>query len=158
MLIDRVRLLDHSFRFVASFLCARLLVGSLAVLGVSAGCSAKPTNLGQVEGIVRLNGKPLTAGKVRFLPESGRGAIGTIQPDGTFTLGTFADADGALVGHHQVAIIAYEPGKVGRPDPAVRGSTLKPLVPERYLATGTSNLTFDVQAGPNHAEFDLTSP
>lgn len=136
-------------------LCGGILIALAAIIGCGSG--DRPA-LGQVEGVVRLNGQPLTAGKVRFLPASGRGAIGTIQSDGAFTLGTYGEDDGALIGLHQVAIIAYQPGKVGRPDPSVRGSTLKPLVPERYLATGTSGLTFEVKAGDNHPEFNLTSP
>jgi hypothetical protein len=34
---------------------------------------------------------------------------------------------------------------------------VKPLVPKRYMAAGSSKLTFEVKAGDNHAEFDLTS-
>jgi hypothetical protein len=31
------------------------------------------------------------------------------------------------------------------------------MVPERYMAVGTSRLTFDVKPGDNQAEFDLES-
>ncbi len=124
----------------------------------SSGCGGADSKLGRVDGVVRLNGKPISAGTVEFLPAAGRAAHGKIQSDGTFTLGTYGDADGALLGMHKVAVVAYHPGKVGRPDPAVRSTSLKPLVPERYLAAGTSNLTFEVKPGDNHAELDLTTP
>jgi hypothetical protein len=33
----------------------------------------------------------------------------------------------------------------------------KALVPEHYMSTTTSGLTFDVKPGNNQADFDLTS-
>ena len=44
----------------------------------------------------RSQGKPLTEGQIVFEPDnSGREAHGSIQPDGTFELSTFAKGDGA---------------------------------------------------------------
>jgi hypothetical protein len=121
-----------------------------------AGCGAD-ANVASVNGVVRVDGKPLTTGTVRFVPPAGRAAAGKIQSDGTFTLGTFGDSDGALLGRHQVAVIAFEVGPVqrtegGRPPPA----PTKPLVPQRYMAPGTSGLTFEVKPGRNYAELDLS--
>ena len=113
--------------------------------------------MASVEGIVRLDGKPLTSGTVRFIPAAGRAATGTIQSDGTFTLGTFGQSDGALIGTHQVAVIAYEAADDGRPAYEVRTTTSKPLVPQRYMAVGTSGLTFEVKPGENQADFNLKS-
>ena len=130
----------------------------LIQLASFAGCDQQAT-VGRVSGIVRLDGKPLTTGAVRFVPAAGRAASGKIQADGTFTLGTYGESDGALMGKHQVAILAFEatrPGQRtegGRPPAAVT----KPLVPERYMAPGTSGLTFEVKPGHNQADFDLTS-
>lgn len=141
-------------RLVVLFVCTL----SAATLASVVGCEESKSNLGRVEGIVRLDGKPLTGGKIQFLPPAGRSAIAEIQSDGTFTLGTFGNSDGAIIGTHKVAVIAFEPGSVGRPDPAKPRAPLKPLVPERYLAAGTSGLTYEVKPGLNNAEFDLTSP
>ena len=124
-----------------------------------AGCESD-SKVGSVQGVVRLDGKPLATGTVRFLPAAGRAASGKIQSDGTFTLGTYKESDGALVGKHQVAIIAFEVGPApprtegGRPPP----TPTKPLVPKRYMAVGTSGLTAEVKPGDNELEFDLTSP
>ncbi len=126
------------------------------VLGAMAGCGQE-TKVGSVHGIVRLDGKPLTTGTVRFVPAAGRAATGEIQSDGTFTLGTYGKSDGALLGTHKVAIIAYEAAGDGRPAYEARSQSSKPLVPERYMATGTSRLTFDVKPGNNPAEFDLST-
>ena len=47
---------------------------------------------------------PLTSGTVRFVPDAGRAASGTIESDGTYRLGTYSRSDGALIGTHKVAI------------------------------------------------------
>jgi hypothetical protein len=105
---------------------------------------------------VRLDGSPLTTGSVRFVPEAGRAATGKIESDGTFVLGTFGQTDGAMIGTHKVAIIAYEASSDTRPAYEVRTPS-KPLVPQRYMAPGTSGLTKEVKPGDNEFEFDLTS-
>lgn len=135
------------------------VVFPLALVAGLTGCGSD-SKLGSVDGVVRLDGKPLPTGTVRFLPSAGRAAAGEIQSDGTFTLGTFAKKDGALIGMHRVTIVAIQSdpnapkntGLVITPNP-----NIKPLVPKRYMAPGTSKLTFEVKAGDNHAEFNLTS-
>jgi hypothetical protein len=127
-----------------------------ALLLVLLGCGQE-SKLGRVHGVVRLDGNPLSSGTVRFVPEAGRAAEGQIQSDGSFTLGTYGSSDGALIGPHKVAIIAYEASGDGRPAYAMRGQSSKALVPQRYMSTGTSGLTFDVKPGENQAEFDLKS-
>ena len=71
-----------------------------------------------VSGKVTCNGQPITEGYVLFTPildasadpkKSGKSAYGTIQPDGTYTLTTYEEGDGALLGRHEV--------RVYRPDP-----------------------------------------
>lgn len=128
-----------------------------AALAAVLGCQRSDSQLGRVEGVVRLDGQPLASGQVIFQPASGRGAQGTIRPDGTFTLGTYGETDGALVGEHRVAIVAYAGATQGRPDPTAQRAAPKPLVPERYLAVGTSGLTYEVKPGKNQPEFNLES-
>jgi hypothetical protein len=132
----------------------RVVTVLMLTLATIVGC-AEDANIAAVEGMVRVDGKPLTSGTVRFVPAAGRAATGTIQSDGTYALGTFGDSDGALIGKHQVAIIAYEAADDGRPAYEMRNSTSKSLVPEKYMAVGTSGLTFDVKPGENRADFDL---
>jgi hypothetical protein len=122
---------------------------------VFVGCG-QDADLGQVHGTVRLDGKPLTSGTVQFVPDAGRPAKGEVQSDGTYTLGTLGSADGAQVGAHRVAIIAYEASGDSRPAYQARAAN-KPLVPQKYMAVGTSELTFDVKPGDNQADFELKS-
>ena len=128
----------------------------LMLFSVLAGCSQN-AKLGHVRGIVRLDGKPLATGSVRFVPDAGRAATGTIQPDGSYYLGTYSQSDGALIGTHRVVIIAYEGSGDVRPAYETPSKKSKSLVPERYSAPGTSGLTFIVKPGDNQADFDLTS-
>src|SRR5262245_32840897 len=78
-----------------------LLVASIA------GCKPK-SNVAPVRGKVTLDGKPLAQGMIATLPAAGRGASGTIQPDGSFELQTFGKNDGATIGLHKVAVVAYD--------------------------------------------------
>lgn len=142
-------------RYLPLILALTVFVGSLVSFS---GCRQNPKNLSKVYGVVRVDGKPLTKGTVMFVPDAGRSATGTIQSDGTFTMQTFGDSDGALVGKHKVAVIAYEADKYNRPAYEAPNQKSEPLVPQHYMSPGTSGLTFEVEAGKaNNAEFDLTS-
>jgi hypothetical protein len=143
-------------RFKAAMHYRNGLSALLLLLGMVAGCS-RNDSLATVEGIVRLDGRPLTTGTVRFVPAAGRAATGQIQSDGTFKLGTFGDSDGAVIGMHKVAIIAYETAGGVKPAYEAGAQANKPLVPQRYMAVGTSGLTFEVKPVENRAEFDLQS-
>lgn len=132
------------------------LVLTPLILSLLAGCE-ESSKLGHVHGTVRLDGKPLTTGTVRFVPEAGRAASGLIQSDGSFALGTYGQSDGALIGRHKVAIVAFEAGTYDRPAYEIKNQKGKPLVPERYMAVGTSGLTFEVKSGDNPADFDLAT-
>lgn len=143
----------RSFRRVLP--CVLAAVWTPALL-LCIGCGGGD-DLAPVDGMVRLNGEPLTRGIVTFTPEAGRSASGTINSDGTFRLGTYDERDGALVGTHGVSITATEASS-GRPNfDSDRVTPPKDLsVPPRYASAETSGLTFEVKAGEsNHAEFDL---
>jgi hypothetical protein len=137
--------------------CRSFFTRSFALVALTlAGCSGQES-LATVDGIVRLDGRPLTTGTVRFVPPAGRVATGEIQSDGSFRLGTYGQSDGALLGMHKVAIIAYQTGGDGRPAYESGAQANKPLVPQRYMAPGTSGLTFEVKPGKNQANLELTS-
>jgi hypothetical protein len=91
------------------------LILNVAILGVFSGCGGQPYEVAPVHGAVKLNGTFLPQGGVMFSPVAkgdsinpGRAAVGMIQPDGTYTLTTFEDKDGAIVGEHWVTIVNHD--------------------------------------------------
>jgi hypothetical protein len=129
---------------------ARLFAPLLGMsLLIMAGCQSEAgPPKGVVRGSVTFKGQPVKGGIITFF-QSGRPYLGKIQPDGSFKLS-------AAVGECQVTIEQREPGQ---PDPkAPPPGVLLPgknLLPEKYAATHTSGLTFDVKPGTNKVDFDL---
>ncbi len=110
----------------------------------------------KVEGVVKCNGRPVTAGLVVFVPtgaseektdESGRSASGVIQSDGTYELTTYAKGDGAIVGTHAVQVFAPAPVD----DDA-------PLTDANRYACGKAPLEKTVEAAENVIDLELTAP
>jgi hypothetical protein len=85
--------------------------GSLAALALGlalSGCGgARPV---KVSGTVTLNGQPVEGAMVQFVPvkEGGRPATGTTGADGSFSLTTVENHDGAMPGEYKVVVI-YNP-------------------------------------------------
>jgi hypothetical protein len=126
----------------------------LLSLVLLAGCGGNPARLetAPVEGTVTLDGQPVTEGVVIFTPERGRAGKGQIQPDGSFTVSTYGSGDGAVVGHHQVAVVAMRGGEEMLEDVV----DVEWIVPERYANPNTSGIEFDVEPDKtNTAPIDL---
>ena len=125
----------------------RLLPATLAVIILVAccGCGAEPGTLGDlvsVKGKVTYKGQPLTSGVVHFEPDGyGRPATGKLQPDGSYTLSTMKEGDGAVAGEHIVTIGGFD-------KPLASDRTLK-----KYGSRRDSHLTAEVDA--DHAEFNF---
>jgi hypothetical protein len=142
----------------------RLLGLTLLLAGCGGGDPNKPA-LGRVSGTVTYQGKPLTTGVVTFVPASGPGATtgqaasGEIDSSGGYSLTTFEAGDGAVIGLHTVTVQAREgqtrTGK-GMPAPGEVVKVPKSLIPEKYAKGGTSKLQFEVKAGSNTNNIDLT--
>jgi hypothetical protein len=133
----------------------RAVVAAIASLSLTLGCGGASSNMAPVKGKITLDGAPLKTGVVSTIPTAGRGAKGGINADGTFELGTNSENDGASVGLHKVAVLAFDKS-AGQGAEAERG---KPLVPDRYLSPESSGLTIDVKAGEeNVVTLELTSP
>jgi hypothetical protein len=124
----------------------------LAALLAAMGCGGSGPTLAPVKGKVLLDGQPLTTGTVSTQPAAGRGANGIIHSDGTFTLSSGREP-GALVGTHQVAIVAFEGGASSSPE----GPQGKLLTPQRYATAATSGLSLEVTNGENTPTLELTS-
>lgn len=133
--------------WIASRLIARNLptyarhasVGVLFVATLVASGCGDSSGLAPVHGVVTLDGEPLTEGFVFVTPTEGKMAKGTIQPDGTFILGTNSDSDGAQVGTHPVTVLPPT-AEEGKPPSVVARS-----LPNKYSIAATSGITVDVQ-------------
>src|SRR5947207_1522504 len=110
------------------------------------GCSRKGPVIAPVKGRVLLDGQPMTTGSVITLPTAGRGAKSFIQRDGTFQLGTFGATDGAIVGAHKVAVVAYDRPANAGPE----SGNGKLLVPQQYTNPESSGLAIDVPPEGNN--------
>lgn len=104
-----------------------------APIALVVGCGGQRDGLAPVSGTVTLNGKPVTHGHVFAKPSEGRTAVGRIRPDGTFTLGTDTDSDGAKVGEHTVTLAPPRADEGAPPVDAV-------VPPAKYNSPRTSGL------------------
>ncbi len=122
------------------------------LLGVAslAGCSrSDQPALGQVQGSVVLDGKPLKKATVSFHPaDKGRQSCGYTDKDGHYQLTYLRDIMGAKVGQHKITIRT-----AGAED--TEAAHAKELVPAKYNAQTT--LERAVKGGENHFDFDLST-
>ncbi len=117
-----------------------LLVMSFSFLG----CGSDDTPpLGQVKGVIKLDGVPLEGVIVLFKPEQGRVATGTTNAQGEYTLEFSYGVSGCKVGPNTVSL------------EWPLGATNAKALPQRY--TVKSELTADVKAGSNTLDFALES-
>jgi hypothetical protein len=151
------------------------------MLLVVPACGPSRPAVAPVSGRISRDGKQVTTGVVWFYPAAGRPATGQIEADGRYTLGTFTQDDGALLGSHRVVIESRAiteakrrpPPKVAQiPDDmpeairqeweagglAAGAEGLTWLVPEKYAAQATTPLRAEVQPGRNVIDFDIPSP
>jgi hypothetical protein len=131
----------------------RLMRAVLLCLAASMlGCNNRGAT---VNGNVRLDGEPLTLGTVTFHPlGEGRSGYGSIAPDGSYSIHA-GNGDGIPAGRYAVTVVALEPptpsnSPFGMPTPG------KHITPPRYASRSTSELTAQVQAGPNRLDLELS--
>jgi hypothetical protein len=131
-----------------------------------------------VYGTVNYNGKPVEKGEIAFMPENpaDRAASGIIE-DGSYTLTTQSNGDGALPGKYKVTVTAKEvdvakaealfktqakKGKdlttslIPKDFMTKAAKTAKSSIPTRYSTPETSKLTAEVKEQSNTIPFELT--
>lgn len=130
---------------------------AVLLLAVIWGCGSKSDHPETVPitGKVTYKGQPVTKGTITFQPDGGQPATGQLQPDGTYSLSTFAERDGALPGHHQVMILATDADPTLMPGSSPGYKTPKELVPKKYAQLDTSGLVADVAKDKTTFDFDL---
>ena len=146
----------EDFTLLRHFMVERFkkLIGLASIaLAVAAqtGCSDGKPKRYPVRGIVRYSdGTLLTNGSIEFeLMNSGVPVTATapILDDGSFTLGTYAAADGAIAGNYRVAVFSrYEIGNgFERP-----GLIPPDLLAPRFRDANSSGLEFTVEPTENN--------
>lgn len=105
----------------------RRFSGLLIAFALLTGCSSQLETY-EVNGRVEFeNGRPVVVGLVEFLSEEHKiNARGNINKDGTFSLTTFQNDDGAVAGRHKCVVMqmiigenvkGYSPSTVGVVNP-----------------------------------------
>jgi len=123
------------------------LLGIAALAVTAAGCGDGRPGRVPVSGQVLLDGKPLSRGFIRLVPDDARAACGEIGPDGRFTLKTFEPGDGVVLGTHRVAIVAIEPlGSIQQ----------RWHAPKKYSDPATSGLTATIDGPTDSLRIEIT--
>jgi len=112
-----------------------------------AGCGDGRPRRVPVSGQVLIDGKPLTRGFIRLVPEGARPAAGQIGPDGRFTLKTFEPGDGAVTGRHEVSVTAVE---------SLSDTVQRWYTPKKYADPSTSGLTVTINEPTDSLLIELT--
>jgi hypothetical protein len=153
---------ESAFRFAA---CLSLL----ALLGCG---KATGPEFAPVTGRVTINGQPLAAGTIHFVPDesqvtSGPMSTGVVQADGSFSLRGPGRHDGAMVGNHRVYLTAPPPeigptpivvdGEVVIQEPTRGAAAITAQqIPKKYLQAETSEWTAAVATGvANVFDFEI---
>lgn len=151
-----------------SSLCLGLLVGC------AGGDSNPPTY--PVTGTVTYKGQPADGATVILVPISAeaKGATGTTDAEGKFTMTTFVNGDGARPGDYAVKVFKYEfqdPGpteaemetnttleeeeEMYDPDAESEAPPAKNLLPQKYASETTSGFKHTVTEEPTTLDLDL---
>jgi hypothetical protein len=96
---------------------------------------------------VRIDGKPLTHGFVRFSTPGQRPSMGQIGSDGRFTLTCYETGDGAMVGNYKVAVMSQE--RMG-------DDQYKWHAPKKYADYSTSEITKEITGPTDSLIIELT--
>jgi hypothetical protein len=134
----------------------RLLIAAIGLMiQGSAGCGSNGPHMVPIRGEVTYQGLPLinvTQGIVRYSPKApgtpAREATGRIQPDGSFVMTTFKNADGVVAGEYNITVSAYSSPVLSREqtESGVHAAMPKLMIPEKYLQPDASGLTDTVDS------------
>lgn len=131
-----------------------LLVGAVCFAGC--GKSDLP-ELGEVSGVVTLDGAPLADAIITFTPSgAGRPSTARTDEDGHYELLYLADAPGALVGSHTVTITPVITEEMEEYDPHEpnSGGVPPPVYPKN---ANDGSIVKEVSAGDNEIDITLVS-
>lgn len=133
-----------------------LLLASVAVAFVGCGRSDLP-KLGEVSGVVTLDGKPLPQAIISFTPVGeGRPSSGMTDDNGYYSLLYLEGVSGAIVGEHTITVepvTTEEMDNYDEEDPE-SGGTPPPQLPDSAF---DGSIRKKVDEGSNEIDIDLTN-
>jgi hypothetical protein len=123
-------------------------------VAVTPAAKAEPVTVrkgepGMIQGVVTLDGRPLTGAAVVFSSLDGASEFQrTLEPDGSYEMPTFDP------GRYRVTVVPEAPPKdaKGKAEPAKAAA-----IPERYRHPSTSGLAVEIRGGGHAFDFALTS-
>lgn len=119
----------------------------------SQGCQSDEIELGQVTGLVTVDGQPIESAQLEFTPTDGRMSIAQTDANGHYQLRYTSDRKGAMIGTHKVAVTTALQPVQEEGAPWTKGR--KELLPAKYHSQ--TELTAEVKPGSNEINFELTS-
>lgn len=130
------------------------LVCLLVVSPAFLGCSGKG-GMGTVSGNVTLDGQPLADGLISFIPADGNSptAGGTIK-NGAYTVQASRGAQKVVI--NATKVTGSRKAYADDPNSPVITTTAE-ILPKKYSDALTTELTVEVKAGSNKADFQLSS-
>ena len=124
-----------------TLLCLPLTVVALV------GCSDGRPGRVSLSGQVLIDGKPLTYGSVRFVPNDARPSVAKLDAEGRFTLSCYGEKDGIIPGVHRVQVNAAE---------WISDNQRKWHAPPKYFRFQTSGLTQEISESTESLVINLT--
>ncbi len=129
-----------------------IVILTVALLPLALGCGDSSPDIVPVSGQVQIDGEPLASGVpgfIQVIPSEGRAATGSIDPEtGRFTLSTWEEGDGCLVGTHPAIVMMEQ----------MVGFDSVSLIPEDYTDLESTPLKVTVEEPTDSLVIELTGP
>ncbi|GAB5405982.1 MAG: carboxypeptidase-like regulatory domain-containing protein [Aureliella sp.] len=127
---------------------------TIAVLLTCAGCGDDTPPLGQLNGVVTIDGKPFVGGSLQFIPEGGgRPSVAVTDENGEFEALYLVGRTGALIGSHKVLFEVNDASDVAEEDQFMPPAGSK-KGPKSYKISPD---VIEVASGANEIELKLST-
>jgi hypothetical protein len=124
----------------------QLLATVLWAIVVCLGCGRGNVSVVPVSGVVTLDGTPVDAAYVTFMPANGRPSVGRTDGDGRYALGFTGKSKGALIGMHRVTVTTKQDAM---PDLGIEGA------PERIPDWYNTKSQLEIEVTRDRKPYDL---